>query len=498
MPTVRIHGVGEVDFPDSMAPRDIEAAIKRDIEPIITQRRQAMQTDMERMADPLAGTTPSYRAVAGYGKAIPDILRGLGQTVGLVSREDVAEARKRDEPLMRSKEGMAGNIAGNIAALVPTAAIPGVTTVRGAAALGAGLGATAPSASTEETVGNVALGGLLGGGSQAVAGRVARSFQSGARASPRERIAAEGAEAGLVVPPSQREGAGVVSRGLEGFAGKLTTAQAASSKNAEQVNALARRALGVADDVELTPQTLEKVRYKAAEPYRRIAAFGKTEAKMLEDLKEARFQQNLHFKHYAQTGDPRSYAAAKGFQATAAGIEDAFDNLAKVSGLTELPRQLKEARKLIAKAHDVERATNVATGNVEAPLLGKMLDKGKPLTGELRQIAEFAESFPKAVQPIERMGSLPGISPLDIAASGILGGAGALTTQQPEGAAAALIPFLRPAVRAGLLSRTYQKAVGAPGLLSRLPGARGNEALIEDVLRRSAVPLSLSVPAVTQ
>ena len=88
MPQVTIQGFGRINFPDSMTPEKIEAVIRREIEPVVLERRQAMQKDMERMADPLAGTSASYRAVAGYGKAMPDIIRGIGQTLGLVSRED--------------------------------------------------------------------------------------------------------------------------------------------------------------------------------------------------------------------------------------------------------------------------------------------------------------------------------------------------------------------------------------------------------------------------
>ena len=60
----------------------------------------------------------------------------------------------------------------------------------------------------------------------------------------------------------------------------------------------------------------------------------------------------------------------------------------------------------------------------------------------------------------------------------------------PIGLAAAATPLLRPGVRAGLLSGPYQRAVAGPGLLSRLPHVPGNEALIEDIMRRSAVPIA--------
>lgn len=99
---------------------------------------------------------------AGVGKAFTDIGRGVGQMTGQVSRKDIEDARKLDAPLMATTGGTVGNIAGNVAALVPTAFIPGANTLTGSAAIGAVTGLMQPSASTSETVGNVALGGASG------------------------------------------------------------------------------------------------------------------------------------------------------------------------------------------------------------------------------------------------------------------------------------------------------------------------------------------------
>ena len=198
MPTVRIHGVGEVDFPDSMAPRDIEAAIKRDIEPVIMQRRAAMQQDMERMADPLAGTSKSYRAFASYGKELPNIFHGIGQNLGLVSREDIAERRRLQDPLERTTEGKIGGILGSMVPLMLTAAIPGAASIGGAARIGAGIGAISPSVSTEETLGNIAGGAALAAGGQAAARGLARVI------SPRGQPAARAlAQEGVELTPGQ-------------------------------------------------------------------------------------------------------------------------------------------------------------------------------------------------------------------------------------------------------------------------------------------------------
>ena len=101
------------------------------------------------------------RFLAGTGKAFADLGRGAGQFVGAVDRQDVEESRKRDAPLMKTGAGLSGNIAGNVAALLPTALIPGANTYAGAAAIGAASGALQPSTSTGETLKNVALGGAI-------------------------------------------------------------------------------------------------------------------------------------------------------------------------------------------------------------------------------------------------------------------------------------------------------------------------------------------------
>jgi len=112
--------------------------------------------------DPTKDMSGTEKFLAGAGKGITDLARGAGQWVGAVDRQDVAEARKRDKALMNTGAGVAGNITGTLAALVPTAFLPGANTVAGGAALGLGTGALQPSESTLETVLNMGLGGVAG------------------------------------------------------------------------------------------------------------------------------------------------------------------------------------------------------------------------------------------------------------------------------------------------------------------------------------------------
>jgi hypothetical protein len=111
--------------------------------------------------DPTAGMNEGEKFRAGMGKAFADLGRGAGQFLGLTDRADVAESRRLDRPLMNSGAGLGGNITGNLAALLPTAFIPGANTYTGAAAIGAVSGALQPSTSTSETLKNTALGGVI-------------------------------------------------------------------------------------------------------------------------------------------------------------------------------------------------------------------------------------------------------------------------------------------------------------------------------------------------
>lgn len=98
---------------------------------------------------------------AGVGKAPVDLARGVGQLTGLESRDDVAESRKYDAPLMSTTAAKVGNLTGNVAQMVPAAFIPGANTLAGAGAIGAATGLLQPSTSTGETAMNVGMGGAL-------------------------------------------------------------------------------------------------------------------------------------------------------------------------------------------------------------------------------------------------------------------------------------------------------------------------------------------------
>lgn len=152
--------------------------------------------------------------LAGAGKATYDLGRGAGQWTGLVSRQDVADARARDAALMKTKAGFAGDLTGTVADLVPAAFIPGAGTLGGAAAIGAGLGLMRPSTSTKETLVNTGLGAATGPAGVLIGRGVGAAYQ--------------GAKAAL--EPLFRGGQErIAARTLQSFAGGPQAAQQAAT-----------------------------------------------------------------------------------------------------------------------------------------------------------------------------------------------------------------------------------------------------------------------------
>lgn len=151
--------------------REELAALRRmaELEAKAGSRRSADEADMKRMADPTAGTGFLQRFNEGMGKAFTDLGRGAGQMVGMgPTAEETRETRRLDAPLINTGGGMAGNIAGNIAALAPLAVLPGGATVAGAGAMGLLAGGLQPTESAGERLGNMAVGGGLGAGAQTI------------------------------------------------------------------------------------------------------------------------------------------------------------------------------------------------------------------------------------------------------------------------------------------------------------------------------------------
>lgn len=164
--------------------------------------------------DPTEGMTTGEKLLAGVGKSFVDTARGVGQLartalpksaadyIGLPTEQDIAEARRIDEPLMQTGAGMAGNIGGQVVqALAGGAALKGAgvaaakfapqvgralqyvggglvnpATVKQAATGAAAYAATQPVTEQESRIANAAMGGAAGAAGAAIAQKIASSL----------------------------------------------------------------------------------------------------------------------------------------------------------------------------------------------------------------------------------------------------------------------------------------------------------------------------------
>lgn len=449
------------------------------------------------------------RFLAGVGKGMTDLAYGAGQLAGMVPQEAVAEKARIDAPLAGTTSGKVGEITGKVAAAIPAAFIPWAASLPGAAAIGGGLGLLEPVAEGDVLTGKATsgtLGAVLGAGGQKV-GQAIGSMAQSRIASALDDIAGRraqravmddalmaGRDIGLVAEPTMANPT-FMNRTLEGLAGKISTAQRVAEKNQGVINAAARRELGLPENAPLTDDTFNAIRDTAGQAYeavkqiaqpiqadksyiddlsgvvaanRRLAEdfpemadpglqdFANSLAKdqfspenAIEVIKKLRFDAKTLFK----SDDPAKQALARAYKKGAQSVEDLVARNLKQIGADDLYENFVNSRQLIAKTYSVEEAVNKGSGNVVASKLAKQLEKGKPISGELKDVARFAASFPRATQEIRS--SMPGISPLDYA----LGFGTAAGTQNPAMMASLLA---RPAARELITSAPYQRLMGSP------------------------------------
>jgi hypothetical protein len=321
----------------------------------------------------------------------------------------------------------------------------------------------------------------------------------------------DGQKLGYVVPPATTNPT-LANNLVEGFAGKLSTAQQASVKNQEITNGLVRQEFGLPANAPLTSETMDEIRAQQGKIYQAVSQvpdikFGASYNKALDDLAVSSKKVSAALPNYKgsgaqqvqqlidslkpvngvmdgetavelsknlradardyqmaadRAGDPQARLLARASRGAAEAVENAVEDHLDSIGQGRLASQWDQARRTIAKTHSVENAMDGA-GNVDALKLGKQLLKGKPLSDNLEAAAKFANAFPKAARNIKE--SLPGVSPLDYYAGAVTEAA----TGNPAGLA---IGPLRAGVRSGLLSPAGQW-MARPGNMTIPAGALG-------------------------
>jgi protein-tyrosine-phosphatase len=274
---------------------------------------------------------------------------------------------------------------------------------------------------------------------------------------------------GYVVPPSATGQGGIpgfVNRRLESVAGKAAIGQEAALRNQEVTNRIGRREAGIPADRPVTETALAESRRVSAAPYREVQQLAannplsrppfKNAADTLKELQSTRLEAKDTWNFYWRHPDPKVKAQAQALEQKASQLESHIEALASSTGKPGLMDAVRQARREMAKTYDVENATNVATGDVSAPVLGRMVDSGAPVSGGLRTAGMFQQGFRPYAKEAETIPT-PGVSKseaLTAAALGVGGQAGGMGWW-PMG-----LPLLSGPVRSMLLSRPYQAMLG--------------------------------------
>lgn len=478
------------------------------------------------------------RFLAGAGKGMTDLARGAGQLVGVTPQSDIKEAERLDAPLMETGAGKAGAITGTVAAAAPTMFVPGANTYTGAALVGAGTGLLQPVAEGDVATGkakNAAIGAAAGAAGQAVGNAIgagvrrlsvnAATRQAARQAANAERdttLAAARAE-GYAVSPGMVAESGTAGKLLNGLSGKAKTEQLLRIRNQRVTDGLARRALGLPADANLTPEVTRAVRSAAYDAgYLPVARIGQMQtdstftnalnrisrqhagasqsfpqavnndaAALVDTLRVPGFDtadalqmtQTLR----DQAGDAfrvGNSALGRAQREAATAIEDQIErNLTRIgrNGAGML-RDFRDARVAMARAHTVEEALKVGTGSIDATKLAARLQKGKPLTGELETIARFAND--NKFRDVAKMPGGVDANPLSVLDYFTMGG-GAGVSAMSSGGAAGLPLMLMPAARVGarhaIASEAGQRLMTqpnyGPNLLQRAAPALQSDAM---------------------
>ena len=458
-----------------------------------------------------------------------------------INQIETGTQQQSDSPNLLKVGSMVGQAAPFLATGGRIGAIPSYVNTAKNIGQGAAIGGASALASPEE-IGltpeqfreaknkNIGIQTALGGAFPIAGELVSKTVNAlrGVKQTPQMTNAIENAiDVGYKMPPTQA-GGGIVTRALEGLAGKASTAQAASIKNQEVTNKLAIKSLGLPENTILSPEILNGVRAEAGKVYDGISNAGiiipkKSFGDALDKIGENAVKAEMNFPNATSkqildvVGSLRKDAfdagsavsrikqlrteadmayrqgnneLGKATKDAASALEDAIE-----SHLTNLKQpdalnKFKEARQLIAKTYTVEKAMNRTTGTVDASKLAARLQQGKPMSGELKDIAQFGQAFPKAVQTPERIGSSIGVSPLDYAMAGTAGGASLLSGEDKgtSGALSLATLLSRPAARRLALSspvqnRLIQQTTATPGTVRQaLPSSEEAKQLAKMLL----------------
>lgn len=253
---------------------------------------------------------------------------------------------------------------------------------------------------------------------------------------------------GVVVPPHE---IGKGSDVLSGIGGKAALQQQAAKENQYAWNRLTREEFGLGGARPIMKQDFDTVRVAAYEPYETIKKISEDANKLLDNLKKtrlspesgahataikennpatralmdpllvqaaadvdalkvARFKAQQAYDSF-RGGNPQSYETWQAEKATADKLTDRIISAGESVGDEKLVERLKASRQIIAKSYAAQAATNPSNGLVDANEYGRQILNGEPLSGNLKKIGDFANSFHREAVEAGRVPA-PGVNNL--------------------------------------------------------------------------------------
>lgn len=324
----------------------------------------------------------------------------------------------------------------------------------------------------------------------------------------KDQVIKQSVEAGLKIPPNGVDTAGLGSRVLNSLGGKPATNQLARFKNEAGFNRLAREQLGVSKTAPLNEATINEVikrhdfqGYKPIEAIPKITADKTFSADLQAAIKKnsgtgdfpaalnnevAQEVAKYSVKDFSGKGaidavrqlraraNDLYNSPVQGAREVAGALKDTSKALesqierhlasSRAAGAKETLERYIDARKGIAQAKTYSDAIKEGTGNVSASSLASALNKGKPLEGNQRLIAEFNNKFP-TISGRSLVGDSAPFSLLDAAGAGA--GITSSAFGSPLGAVLGIgFPFARYGSRNLSLSPLIQKQLANPSYSS--------------------------------
>jgi hypothetical protein len=212
--------------------------------------------------------------------------------------------------------------------------------------------------------------------------------------------------------------------GLEMMAGRQPLRQALINENQMVANKVGAKVASLPEGAALDAESFAAARTQLAKPYNEIAALDPQAKALWLRVQAMRAKEQQAWNQYrnAQVKDPALKAKAERLGDLADAKMGEIADIADYYGKPDLKKSLLEARKKFAQNYDIEKVTNVGSGNVEVARIGQMVQKNpKRYSGEFLAMGKFARAFPQYVGRVaEVTDSDPHIG-LGLSSSGVHG-----------------------------------------------------------------------------